>query len=195
MTTHQDVLELLPWFVNGTLNERDQSLVNEHLKECNECEHEVQALIDMSKVFHATEEPAAESIGKARSEFLQLLETSGERKTHWATRRWMIPTAMAACLLIAALFIGPMSQQEESFRTLSKTLPGDGPVIQLVFQPDTPEKSIRGLVQGDLGYIISGPTTQGVYRFELPADREPHQVLKRLREHPHVKFAAMETNP
>jgi anti-sigma factor RsiW len=195
MNTHQEVLELLPWFVNGTLNERDQSKVNEHLEGCGECDHEVQVLMETSKVFHATTEPSAESIGRARSEFLQRLEVSAERKTYRATRRWMIPATMAACLLIAALFFGPMLQQQESFRTLSNTVPGNGPVIQLVFQPDTPEKSIRDLVLGNQGHIINGPTPQGVYRLELPADSDPHRVLKRLQDHTDVKFAALEANP
>lgn len=195
MNTHQEVLELLPWFVNGTLNEHEQSAVNEHLKGCGECNHEVGILIETSKVFHTTTEPSADSIDQARSDFLQQLDASIERKAFRSTRRWLIPTAMAACLLIAALFIGPMSQQQESFETLGTNLSSNGPVIQLVFQPDTPEKSIRGLVLADQGHIISGPTAQGVYRLELPADLDPHQVLKRLQDHPDVKFAALEASP
>ena len=195
MTTHQEVQELLPWFVNGTLNERDQSMVNEHLQGCNECSRDVGVLIETSKVFQTTSGPSAESIDQARTAFLQQLDDSIERKAYRSTRRWAIPVAMAACLLIAALFIGPLSQRDESFRTLGNTVPSNGPVIQLVFQPDTPEKSIRSLVLGDQGHIISGPTAQGVYRLELPADRDPQQVLERLQHHPDVKFAALETSP
>jgi hypothetical protein len=195
MRTHQEVIELLPWFVNGTLNERDQSVVNAHLKVCDECDHEVQDLIETSKVFQAAGEPLAESIEEARSDFLRQLDAESEKRRYRATDRWMIPATMAACLLIAALFIGISPQQDESFRTLGNTQYSGGPVIQLMFQPDTPEKSIRTLILGDQGHIISGPTAKGVYRLELPNDIDPHQVLRRLRDHPDVRFATLETTP
>jgi len=195
MITHQKVQELLPWFVNGTLNERDQSMVNEHLQRCNECRQDVENLIETSRVFQSTREPSAESIVQARTKFLQQLSQSGERKASGSTRRWTIPIALAACLLIAALFMEPLLQRDESFRTLGNVAPISGRVIQLVFEPDTPEKSIRSLVLGNEGHIISGPTARGVYRLELPADRDPHQVLDRLQRHPDVKFAALEIDP
>lgn len=193
MTTHQQILELLPWFVNGTLNEREQSMLNEHLKGCGECSHEVEILIETSKVFHATTEPPKDSIGQARSDFLQQLE--GRSETAGFRARWMIPASVAACLLIAALFMGPLSRQEETFNTLGNNVSNSGPVIQLVFHPDTPERAIRSLVLRDQGHIISGPTAQGVYRLELPLDKDPQWVLERLKAHPDVKFAALEANP
>lgn len=193
MTTHQEILELLPWFVNGTLNEHEHSLLNEHLKGCGECNHEVEILLETSKVFHATTEPSTGSIGQARSDFLRQLEGRSERAVY--RLRWMIPASVAACLLIAALLFGPMSRQEESFETLSNDVSNNGPVIQLVFQPNTPERSIQSLVLRDQGHIISGPTAQGVYRLELPLDKDPQRVLEWLKDHPDVTFAALEADP
>lgn len=191
MNSHVEVLKLLPWFVNGTLNEREQSMVNDHLLECSECNREVKALLISSKLFHAGLEPSADSFARARSEFL--LQLNGRRKATWS-RRWMIPATMAACLVMAAVLIGPVSHQEESFGTLGKTQSSNGHVIQLVFQPNTREKSIRSLVLGDQGRFISGPTAQGVYRLELPLDTDPQWVLQRLRNHPDVQFAELEVD-
>jgi hypothetical protein len=193
MTTHQEILELLPWFVNGTLNEHEQSIVNDHLKGCLECNHEVEVLMATSQVFHTTSESWADSIDQARSDFLQQLDADNEERSYRSP--WIIPTSLAACLLIAALFFGPMSQLEDSFETLGNNVSSERPVIQLVFHPDTTEMSIRGLILGDQGHIISGPSAQGVYRLELSEDGDPQQVLKRLKDHPDVVFAALETNP
>jgi len=190
MNSHEKVLESLPWFVNGTLNEQEHSMVNEHLPGCRECNDQVNFLIKASKQFQGSAEISATSFEHARSDFLHQL---GGRKSHSRTGRWMIPASLAACLMIA-VFLTPKPHQE-SFEVLSNTTPDDGQVIQLVFQPDTPEKSIRSLVLGDQGHIISGPTVQGVYRLELPLDIDPQQVLERLRNHPDVQFAELEANP
>lgn len=191
MNPHEEVLELLPWFVNGTLNEREHSMVNDHLLGCSECNREVKALLESAKLFRSSPELSADSFPRARSEFLRQL--NGRRKATWS-RRWIIPATMAACLLIAVVLIGPLSRREDSFETLGSTQSSSGQVIQLVFQPDTLEKSIRSLVLGDQGRFISGPTAQGVYRLEVPLDRDPQRVLQRLRNHPDVQFAELEVD-
>jgi len=38
---HDEVMALLPWFVNMTLDEKQQLLVTDHLKQCDECQSEV----------------------------------------------------------------------------------------------------------------------------------------------------------
>lgn len=192
MNSHEEVSEFLPWFVNGTLNEREQSMVNDHLPGCSECKQEVKMLLETSKLFNAQAGYSADSFGRARRDFLQQLQVSSEGKANRSTGRWIMPATMAACLVIAALMIGPMSQKEDSFETLGNTASSSGHVIQLVFQPHTPEKSIRSLVLGDQGQLISGPTAKGVYRLELPLDRDPQWALERLRNHPDVQFAELE---
>ena len=192
MTRHQKILELLPWFVNGTLDEQERSMVNEHLNSCGTCHDEFMALKETSEVFHATTEPSKDSIVHARYDFMQQLE--GKSRKVGPASRWMIPVSLAACLLIAILLFGPFSQQEQSFETLGANA-SSKPVIQLIFQPDTAESFIQSLVTGDQRHIISGPTAQGVYRIELLADEDPQQVLQSLKDHPNVIFAALEVNP
>ncbi|MBD3648140.1 MAG: zf-HC2 domain-containing protein, partial [Pseudomonadales bacterium] len=54
MKSHEEVKELLPWFVNGSLNEDEQSIVNEHLESCDECQRDIEQLLMISKEFNAT---------------------------------------------------------------------------------------------------------------------------------------------
>jgi hypothetical protein len=90
------------------------------------------------------------------------------------------------------LLFNPTFRQKESFETLGSTLSGEGSVLQIIFHPDVQEMSIQILLPSDQGNIVSGPTAQGVYRFQLVKDVDSQQVLEWLRNHPDVKFAAME---
>jgi hypothetical protein len=190
LINHQKILELLPWFVNGTLQEDEQSLVNEHILDCRECHREMESLTKTAQLLHATKEPTTESIAHVRDDFLKQLEDRGDKTKLPFT--WMIPATIAACLLISALLFNPTFRQKESFETLGSTLSGEGSVLQIIFQPDVPEGSIQILLPSDQGNIVSGPTAKGVYRFQLVKDVDSQQVLEWLRNHPDVKFAAME---
>jgi hypothetical protein len=193
MNKHLEVTELLPWFVNGTLNEHEHSLVNEHLQECEKCNRDVIQLMETSKLFHAEPEPSGSAVAQARNDFLNKLEI--ESNSARTSRRWMVPAAMAASLLVVALLLTPFSRQDEVFETLGKNSSGAGPIIQLVFDSNATEQTIRRLILSDQGRIISGPTEQGVYRIELPLDKDPQLVLQKLRSHPETKFAELEINP
>jgi hypothetical protein len=189
LTSHQKILELLPWFVNGTLREDEHSLVDEHILDCRECRHEMEILSETAKLLHATKEPSAESIAQVRDDFLKQLEDRGEKTKLPFT--WMIPATIAACLLIAALLFKPTFSQKESFETLGNTASGKGSVLQIIFHPNVADTSIQNLLPSDQGNIVSGPTAQGVYRFQV-MDGDSQQVLAWLRKHPDVKFVAME---
>lgn len=41
MERHREVWELLPWYVNGTLNDREGETVGQHISECQTCEAEL----------------------------------------------------------------------------------------------------------------------------------------------------------
>lgn len=193
MNKHLEATELLPWFVNGTLNEREHSLVNEHLQECEQCNRDVMQLMESSKLFHAEQEPTASTVAQARSDFLHQLEI--ESNSASTRRHWVVPAAMAASLLIVAVLLIPLSRQDEVFETLGKNRSANAPIIQLVFDSNTTEQTIRRLILSDQGHIISGPTEQGVYRIELPSDKDPQRVLQKLRSHPETKFAELEISP
>lgn len=190
MTSHQKILELLPWFINGTLSEDEQSMVNEHILDCRECQYELESLAETAKILRASKEPSAESIAQVRDDFLKQLEDRGEKTK--LPFKWMIPATIAACLLIATTLFNTTFSQKESFETLGNSASSEGLVLQIIFHPNVPEISIQNLLPNHQGNIVSGPTAQGVYRFELVKDGDSQQVLQWLRNHPDVKFAAVE---
>jgi len=45
---HREIMELLPWFVNQTLDEQQSKIVSDHLEHCEECQGEVKLLETMN---------------------------------------------------------------------------------------------------------------------------------------------------
>jgi hypothetical protein len=57
---HQEIIELLPWYVNATLNQAERKLVEAHLDGCTECANEVRSLTAMRKAIVAVGDEAPE---------------------------------------------------------------------------------------------------------------------------------------
>jgi len=57
---HQEIIELLPWYVNATLSQAEREIVETHLHGCAECTGEVRSLVAMRKAVVALEDQAPE---------------------------------------------------------------------------------------------------------------------------------------
>ena len=44
---HQQVMELLPWYVNATLQPEERTQVEAHLKGCQECARELEQALEL----------------------------------------------------------------------------------------------------------------------------------------------------
>ena len=50
MKQHGTATKLLPWFVNGSLDESEHALVDTHLKICETCQADVQEMLYLSNL-------------------------------------------------------------------------------------------------------------------------------------------------
>ena len=57
---HQEIIELLPWYVNATLSSEEKTIVATHLEGCAECAGEVRSLTAMRKAVIAVGDQAPE---------------------------------------------------------------------------------------------------------------------------------------
>jgi hypothetical protein len=53
---HQEIIELLPWYLNETLSSEEAQRVAEHLKSCKACERELQEVQGLQKIIAAPAE-------------------------------------------------------------------------------------------------------------------------------------------
>lgn len=187
---HEEMKELLPWFVNGTLNESEQSLVHRHLDDCEECREDVQQLIELSGAFSA---PDPLDRIDAAAEADAFVERLPARRYPARSTNWL---AAAACVVIVVAGLLIAIPPHQRFKTLTADpagAPGDKDVVQVVFKPDATERTIREVLLHEGNVVLSGPSRLGVYRVAV-SDDESDVYVALLKHDPNVIFVEKETN-
>jgi hypothetical protein len=193
--------ELLPWYLNGMLDEKDKEWVEQFLRDHPDTENELawhQQLRDALDIRHM-KIPA--NVGLHR-----LLEqvNAEEAKTHLGfferVRRFFTglnprpALAVAAVLVVAqaitlGFLVNKVQDQDRLILGYSTTRAVAGqqdlnrPVLRITFKSGATERDIRLLLLQVQGRIIDGPTQLGDYRVELPAERleEAKSVLQKSK--------------
>ena len=216
---HQEIIELLPWYANQTLEDDARKLVEMHLADCRDCAKEVESLKAMQKTVVEVGDsgpalsPFALNRALAEIEDYERTRTSTakaasvaaqEKKGFWA--RWWRPTPVFARALIAAqivlvLTLGSVSVYQYAHpNIIYKTSSGGvddktSTRITVGFNDGTTEQEIRRTILGIEGQIVEGPSALGLYTIQVPIPRERmaeiDKVLQTLRQNTKVvSFAA-----
>jgi anti-sigma factor RsiW len=185
--THREVIELLPWHANGTLQPGQRQELESHLKDCPECKRE----LDELRALQSSVAGAAENVPEP-SPFLftRALARVEEYEREKARRRWWQLSPRLAGAVIAAQFAlilltgGLLMQRERQFAALSGPAVGtvSGPRIVLGFQEGVSEQTMRQTIRGLNGNVVAGPSALGLYTVELPRDRDVDRTLEQLRQ-------------
>lgn len=212
---HERVWGLLPWYVNGTLSQRERERVEAHLEACSRCQEEAQACrrtaeairsageaaptphpVQLQRVLARIDEAEAEETPKRFSRL-------GSRFGGWRAAPRALQGALMAQVAIILLLVGVLVWRElhpgpgdlpapAVYRTLSDAPPARQPArrLRLMFSPDATERQVRHLVLDVRGRITDGPSALGVYTVEVPTGGDSLQaVLTRLRSEPQVMLA------
>jgi anti-sigma factor RsiW len=209
--THQELIELLPWYVNATLSEDERREADSHLASCASCRIE----LDELKVLQLAVEECADEIpapsgsrlnqamaeidaferGRQRSQLESgggiggLLERIGEVLLGWWGPLPAHAMVAAQFLLIVALAggLGYSLWNKVEFSTLSGTQvsPSEAVRIAVRFESSATETQIRTLLDEIKGTIVGGPSSLGIYVVQVPIvpsnTAELEKVLASLR--------------
>src|SRR5262249_8316099 len=140
--THKIVDALLPWFVNGTLDDEERALVQKHVEQCERCRREVAWLTELHAACAAPN--AAPAVQKLRQ---QLMTSRSAR----AIAPW--PRALTAAQLAAILVLGYAVVQSTLPSTPYRTLGAADSAARataslvVVFDPATPEADLRRMLR------------------------------------------------
>lgn len=217
-SSHDDVWAILPWYVNGTLNEEDTTRVRNHIRLCLPCRREItvqQSLHESLRHAPIVEISARPSFERLmaridREDRMQITKTANE-KTHALRTRWgeilerlLTPGrfSIALALSLAAaltwsLIVQEMTPEEpKSYRTVANagSFEGFAPHdVRVAFADTATEPEIRKLLESINGEITDGPNSLGLYTVRLKDTDAPEssylQFLQRLRRNDAVSFA------
>lgn len=192
---HDEIVELLPWFVNGTLPDDEHARVERHVHACLTCyaalqhERRLRSLVRDGTTTQLEAEHGFERL-------LARIERDAARPAHalGAGRRLRYAAAVVAVAVIgAALWLGlDGPTPPDSYETLTSGPGAPGPTLDLVFSDALPEAGMRALLREIDATIVAGPTDIGRYTVRLEqtrTDEELGRLIARLMRDERVRFA------
>lgn len=216
---HQETWELLPWYVNGTLQHHEREKVEQHLVVCARCAEELVRCQQMAATVQCAENVPTSSASAQFAKLSAKIESLEERHQTqsdqarrpwidllalrvWLDRmswgvRWALAGQAALILLLAGTLVWQVSlPTEATYQTLSSPAAKHPEAVlqmRVIFAADTMEAEIRALLLDTGGRIVDGPSSIGAYAVEvpLPEDSAEHasKLSQTLRTHPKVTLA------
>lgn len=208
---HESVWELLPWFVNASLEDGELRQVGKHLVGCEECRREVGYLRNLSQTL-ASSEGLVLSPEAALDELMSKIQESERDRASRPRRhtetpgtlgklkglirqspveiRWLMAGQAGAAMLLLGLLLWPRGSApgvEKQYRTLSDPVQSTAPQattqrLRMVFQSDVKERVMREVVLELDATIVAGPTPFGVYTLELKSPLGAEELARLLEE-------------
>jgi hypothetical protein len=216
---HQHTWELLPWYVNGTLDRLEHEEVEAHLSTCMACQAELARCRDVAETVQKDEDlswmPSSAHLSRIMHR-IDAAEAQPSRTADWWQRwrayclgyrtmlqetspfvRWGIAAQGALLLLLVSVMAWQgIFSSETLYRTLSDEGHQVSPMhgqIRVVFTKDMTEQELRTLLADIGGTISKHPSALGVHTVDIDgAASSPERigaVLATLRAHPKVLLA------
>jgi hypothetical protein len=201
--SHEQAIELLPWFINGSLGEEEQVQVHEHAFKCIICRRELEALEVLGD--HISE--AAESIQIPALDMRNInarIDTFIDRQNRkrkivsWFREMFSKPLPLAfavqtvlVIVLATILLWSPSEDPEFTTLTQPQNFP-DGTYVRVVFNPELTLSELANRLDEISLTIADGPSARGVYTLRVlqaMSEDERAQFLSNLQEDPDVLFA------
>jgi hypothetical protein len=199
----EEISDLLPWYVNGTLEPSDCKRVDDHCIDCAACSAALNLEQRVAGSIRAPRDNIGQSPHAAWQRFEALLDKEGPRQPPRAWRRkfrssafGIVMTAQAAAIVALAvlLFIDRSNQEAPNFRTLAnvdETLAVGRPLVRIAFDSGVTEADAKAIAAGAGGTIVAGPSANNVYTFAFQAGAREALDMKvtQLRRQSNVLLA------
>lgn len=206
--SHRDAFELLPWYVNDTLDAEERRLVHAHLGSCLVCRRELAFLEQLGREV-AEAPPVDLSAQRAYASVLARIEASEgpfvRRLRHrvrsaWTALRESHPAIRGALLVQTAVIVlgatlvlnAMLPDKSPTFETLTSP---EAPVadglarVRVVFAPHATMSDVQEILEAAGAHLVDGPSEKGVVTIAVPAAAS-EALVAHLREDPNVSYAA-----
>ncbi len=182
-------------YINGTLDADERARLEQALEADDGLAQEAaftEALRQGIKQQPAT--PPGD-MGLARLQRSIRQHETSQAKSTGGTQRWWKPVAIAASVLFlmqsAVLVHYQNDAPDTDIQMLSGPTAETGPVLQVIFTPETSLAELQSLLQVVEGDIVRGPGALGLYEVRLPADADTAVALSQLRASERVESASV----
>jgi Putative zinc-finger len=215
---HQAISELIPWYVNDTLENGERERVAQHIAECPACAEEIARCRTIAAVVRSADmsdlNPSKERFARMMARIESTDGSRPENRRHssreWVRRirltfeqtpsriRWALAAQAAVIVLLAGAVLLQLSASPGPlYRTLSDAgaIPESGRShIQVIFAEDITEREMRTLLDSIGAMIVSGPSPIAVYTLGIAAGDSDasgriRETLAVLRAHPKIRLA------
>ncbi|MBX2833394.1 MAG: hypothetical protein KTR28_00315 [Micavibrio sp.] len=188
----KDIHELLPFYVNGSLEGKEKTLVEKAIQDNPSLEKEIKFLKQLRSEVQAQEfENSPGELGlkrlqkaiaeeKLKNDPIARAESKISREQNWGWRA----AAIAACLLLMLQTIVTFPMLQNSDLTAAsgpQIFHADGRVVNVTFAPDAQEENIRNLLLAVDASIVDGPSALGIYKLSIPKNLDA--TIEKLRAH------------
>ncbi|HPF58303.1 MAG TPA: hypothetical protein P5149_13095 [Candidatus Competibacteraceae bacterium] len=212
----RDIEELLPWYVNGTLDPAETAAVEQYLAQYPARRAELEQCRALAGMIEAHDppawQPAPEGFDRLMAEVnrweaapvstpAQIAPSLWQQVLEWLWHtpppvRWTLAVeSLAIAVLVLAVLLPATMPAGPGYETLSN---GEAPAnaagwqVRVVFDDRMSIGELQTLLRSITGHIAAGPTALGVYTVTIPSGEPPEGALDRavttLRAHPRVRL-------
>lgn len=210
---HRDVWELLPWYVNQTLEPAERERVEAHLATCITCRSEVVLLRQLERHVRDTDvldDAVTRSLSAVRGRIAAAPRGDAPGLRHRLAAAGALwrrsPGAMKAvvatqtAVIVAGLgVLGTLpaaSDRAPTFQTLSSDRSAAAPgQLRVKVAEGVGESQLRALLVAQSLRIVDGPSPTGVYTLAVADGGGLALAVARLRAAPELSFVAPVSPP
>jgi anti-sigma factor RsiW len=208
---HQSAQELLPWFLNGTLDAEESAQVEQHLHTCAACRSELQCLRELQLAY--VQDDSAPGAEAALNRLLPQLQpgaapaarpgfglpafafgaSEGKRALGGMFPGW---TRIALAAQFGVIFaLGWAVLQPDRTASQFHVLAAAGAPahargeVAIVFDPAAPQREVERILRRVDARVVDGPTASNGFVLAVP-EGQLQSALSSLRSEPLVRLAA-----
>lgn len=178
-----DIRELLPFFVNGTLEGDERAAVEAAIESESALFFEAEEMRTLRDAMHERpQEVSPGGFGLARLN-REINQTTRHRRQRRVAASLAAMAAVAVFAAVAVVSLGPVGPDDAFIQASGET---DVPAFTVTFQPDATEADISAALGAYDLTIVDGPSAVGLYRLAAPEGADLAAIGAALEARPQV---------